>query len=330
MAFGLFLEHLCTQAFDATELNLDGLIAAYIQADYVDCPAFADVAFVEICLKTSPWTHRYTADQILYTLTNTIADQLLRILLLDQVGLGLMQAIFNFDSAEQELLELVAANLLLAVVSAGQRTMSSYPSYLLPRASSIGSYLRHVCRRTSSRSMPGAAQPTKPFEMPAIIGEKEELEIGRKAIERAVRRSGPRRESAIRAFKSQNYDTSEATQLLQRPVLGMFGDKPSITPTFSESPLPSTTAPSNNSTANIGSISNIFANTDLHPTPTTQPFAPTQGTELSALNQNTTTPAAGRSRSTTTARGARGTTIRPRGQAVRGRGGYTGFRGSTT
>jgi BTB/POZ domain len=169
-AFDLFANYLYTEELDATSLSLDDLVAAYVLADHVDCPAFADVIF----------------ERILYVLSNTLDDQRLRILLLDLVGRRILENQYNFSAKEyQDLLQPVMEDSLCAVMRFVANKAASVSGNLLP---SIGQYHKHVSRHASSKDVPNGPQPAVPFQV--RMPETDEERIAHNIIRTIIVRSG--------------------------------------------------------------------------------------------------------------------------------------------
>jgi hypothetical protein len=94
-SFDIFVNYMYSRKLDATLLSLDNLFAAYILADYVVCPAFADAVFEEIHARRASAVTPSTAEQIHFVLTNILSDRPLRTPLLDQVGRLILKANTN-------------------------------------------------------------------------------------------------------------------------------------------------------------------------------------------------------------------------------------------
>jgi hypothetical protein len=143
-------------------LSLDNLFAAYILADFVDCPAFADAVFEEIHARRASAVTPYTAEQIHFVLTNALSDQPLRTLLLDQVGRLILKGKYQFDNKEdQDLLQPIMGDLMSGVVKVVNETQVPVMHFTNPP---IQHYQKHVARHTpSSKGVSGTRQPIKSF-----------------------------------------------------------------------------------------------------------------------------------------------------------------------
>ena len=213
--FDIFHKYLYEKKLDVAELDLDHLFLVYVLADYVDCPAFADLVFEVIHSKTSASLVSYTHKQIQKVLTSTLPDQPLHKLMLDQLSLQILQRKHNFDSNEaQETLQQVTGELLVSLVQTINRIRgTSFSNVQLP----IGKYSKHVSRHASSEHVSNGAQPAQPFESAPTLAASEtpEARIGRTTVEHVMVQSGHTRENAIKALEDHNYNSKAAIASLK-------------------------------------------------------------------------------------------------------------------
>ena len=214
-AFGVFADFLYKERLDSSKLDINQLINCYILADYVACPKFADLIFQQIHIRTHNSTFRYSAEQVDYILSNTLAVQPLRTLLLDQFGRGVLTGKYNFTGNTtkyvEKLLEPHLVDLLGAVMQAIKSTnvaVTSKPNQnIYP---DIKHYLKHDI---ASVEVP-ASQP----QSATVDAGKDalELEIGRNALDYLVRETGVSRAIAFKMLKSNNFRMAQAANAIKR------------------------------------------------------------------------------------------------------------------
>jgi hypothetical protein len=211
-AFGVFADFLYKERLDSSKLDVKQLITCYILADYVACPKFADLIFQQIYIRTHKASFLYSAKQVGYILSNTLAVQPLRALLLDQVGRGILLGRYCFITNKgcEQLLEPHMADLLGAVVRAVNSTnvaVTSKPNQnIYP---DIKHYLKH---EIASVEVPGS----QPQSATVDAWKDAEAEIGHQALDYLVREAGVSRGIALQTLKANGFRIAIALKALKR------------------------------------------------------------------------------------------------------------------
>lgn len=212
-AFGVFVNYLYKERLESAKLDIDQLIAAYILADYVACPKFADLVFQQIHARTHNALFIYTSIQIDHILSNTLAVQPLRTLLLDQVGRGILQKKYDFAASkeDEQLLDPHTADLLGAVVQAVKATnVTVDPTMFVPTIyPDIQHYLKHDLTNVEAEPI---QPPASAFN--STVNEAE-AEAGRAAIDYVVRQTGATKQKAFNALKANAFRPAQAIKLLK-------------------------------------------------------------------------------------------------------------------
>ena len=202
-AFGLFADFIYKERLDSSKLDVDQLISSYMLADYVACPKFPDLVFQQIHIRTHNQTFTYSAKQIDYILSNTLAVQPLRTLLLDQVGCGVLTGKYDFttNKDDEQLLGTHMIDLLPAVVQAVKSTQVTIISKVNNQSiyPGVKHYLEHDIAEVG---VPGGQQHSASIDTRIFNAE---AEIGRSALDYLVRETGVPRLHAFDALKANSF-----------------------------------------------------------------------------------------------------------------------------
>ena len=212
-AFGVFADFLYEERLNSSKLDVDQLISSYILADYVACPKFADSVFQQIHIRTHNQTFIYSAKQIDYILSNTLAVQPLCTLLLDQVGYGVLTGNYDFttNKDDEQLLEPHMVDLLGAVVQA-VKTVNVTVTSKLPNLNiyrDIKHYLKHDVASVEVRGI-------QPHSAPVCTQAEAETQIGRNTLDYIVRETGASRLIAFQTLKANGFKTGITCKALRR------------------------------------------------------------------------------------------------------------------
>ena len=213
-AFDVFADFLYQKRLDSSKLNIDQLISCYILADYVACPKFADLVFQQIHMRTHNQTFLYSAKQVDYILSNTIAVQPLRALLLDQVGRGILLGRYHLITSKgfAQLLESHMPDLLDAVVQAVQNVKVAVTSKL-PSQNVYPDNKHYLKHDIASVDVPGS-QPQS--ASPDAKNQAAEAEVGRNALDYLVRETGVSRAIAFQTLKANDFRLTQAAKAIKR------------------------------------------------------------------------------------------------------------------
>ena len=212
-AFGVFADFIYKERLDSSKLDVDQLISSYILADYVACPKFADLVFQQIHIRTHNQTFIYSAKQIDYILSNTLAVQPLRTLLLDQVGRGVLTEKYDFttNKDDEQLLESHMVDLLGAVVQA-VKTVNLTVTSKLPNQNiypDIKHYLKHDIASVE-------VQGSQPHSPPVCTQAEAETQIGRNTLDYILRETSASKLVAFNTLKANAFKIDITCKALRR------------------------------------------------------------------------------------------------------------------
>jgi hypothetical protein len=219
-AFSVFVNYLYRERLDSAKMDIDQLIAAYLLADYVACPKFADLVFQQIHARTHNESFTCTAHQVDHILSNTLAVQPLRALLLDQVSRGILIEKYDFaaNKDDEQLLESHAAELLGGIVQAVKATNVTVAVPMLPlNVQSIYPNVKHYLKHDVVAVEADLIEATT--ALPASTSGSQfsaaEAEAGRAAIDYVVKQTGATKQKAFNALKASAFRPAQAIRTLK-------------------------------------------------------------------------------------------------------------------
>jgi hypothetical protein len=217
-AFGVFVNYLYKERLESAKMDIDQLIAAYILADYVACPQFADLVFHQLHHRTHNASFTYSAIQIDHVLSNTLAVQPLRTLLLDQVARGILQKKYDFtfeaDKDDDQFPR--NAELLGAVMQAIKATnvIVTPPNFVPSIYPDIKHYLKHDLASIGTDPTQPATTTSALASTPTI--DAAEAEVGRHTLDYVASQSGASRNVSYTALKANGFKPLQAIRSLKR------------------------------------------------------------------------------------------------------------------